>query len=331
MVEPRERILEQLIAVKGQYLSGQEMRNGLGVTRTAIWKEIKKLRLQGYEIISTTNKGYCLKEKPYFISSLLVQSHIKGKIKNRVVHLDCVDSTNLVANRMVLDGAENGTVIIAEEQTKGAGRMGKSFDSQKGKGIYLSMVIEPKCEVDKLSLITSYAGLATCYALEELGGLQPSIKWPNDIIFENKKAVGILTRLVTDGESNLITHGIIGIGINILQDDFPEELGEKAISLKQLTGKEFLRGEIAGRLISHLNTIFLVEDWLNHPPEKALDEIKKRSCTIGKEVEIIGQKGTKKGTAYDISSSGGLMVDFGETKEEVSFGEVSVRGLLGYV
>ena len=326
-----QQILEQLVDNKGGYLSGQQLSNQLGITRAAIWKEIKKLKEQGYTISSVTNKGYCLVENPYLVSSQLIQSHITGQHKNKVVCLDMVDSTNLYANRLILDGTENGTVVIAEEQTQGAGRMGRSFDSQKGKGLYLSMVVVPNCTVDKLTMLTTYAGLAVCYALEELDGFAPSIKWPNDIIMDNKKLVGILTRLVTDGESNMISHGIIGIGINILQDEFPEELQEKAISLKQVNGKEYLRTELAGKLITQLNRIFIEENWLNNPPTYALGDIKKRSCTIGKKVEVISYNCHRVGSAYDISDTGGLMVEFPQGKEEISFGEVSVRGLLGYL
>ena len=331
MSQSNQTILTELIRMNGGYLSGQCLSDKLGVTRTAIWKEIKKLRAQGYTIHSSTNKGYSLEENPYVLSPQLIQSHISGSTNNQVICLEQVDSTITYANRLILDGAENGTVVIADEQTKGVGRLGRSFDSQKGKGLYLSMVIAPTCTADKLTMLTSYAGLAVCYALEQLDNLTPTIKWPNDIILENKKVAGLLTRLVTDGETNTITHGIIGIGINILQDNFPDEIKDKGISLKGYTGKEYMRNQIAGSVITKLNQMFIEEDWLNHSPPHALEDIKKRSCTIGQQVLVTSGDKQRQGKAFDISPSGGLMVSFPQGDEEISFGEVSVRGLLGYV
>ncbi len=332
MTELCNLILDELNSTQSGYLSGEEISQKLGISRTAVWKNINKLREYGYGIDSVTNRGYKLTTTPNILTPQTIGAYLTTANSNHLVCLDTVDSTNLHANRLVLDGAENGTVVISEHQSKGAGRLGRSFDSQHGKGIYMSMIIQPNCGVEQLSILTSCVGLAVCYVIEMLTDLNVSIKWPNDIIYGTKKLCGILTRLVTDAETGQVSHAIIGIGINVLQEAFPDDISDKAISLLMATDTQFLRAQICGELISQLNRIFIEENWLSHPPQNLLTELKAHSCTIGKEVEVISIKdGTKRGIATDISATGGLVVDFGHGCEEVISGEVSVRGILGYI
>ncbi|MEG2074621.1 MAG: biotin--[acetyl-CoA-carboxylase] ligase, partial [Angelakisella sp.] len=301
-----------------------------GVTRASVWKCIDALRRQGYTVEATTNRGYRVTAVPDLLTREQVLAAVTESAWQQIICIEETDSTNLYANRLILEGAGDGTVVIADRQTKGMGRMGRSFLSLPGVGIYLSMILEPHCTAKELGLLTSYAGLAVCRATERVCGITPQIKWPNDIIIEGKKVCGILTRLVSDAETATITHAIVGIGINVRQQSFPEELSQKAISLRQATGRDFLRAELAGEIINELNRMLRVEKWLENPPENALAQLRALSCTVGKRVTVIGPNGSREGVAMNIDKSGGLLVYFDDVAEVVASGEVSVRGILGY-
>lgn len=324
-------VLQALIDSKNEYISGQELSESLGVTRSAIWKIIGKLREIGYNINSVSNRGYRLEKGQMVYSAPLIADSITSAYKNKIVFLDTVNSTNIYASQLVLEGCPNGTVVVSNEQTQGAGRQGRSFASPKGCGIYMSLVVEPKCTMEQLSLLTSYAGLAVCCAIEELCGKAPSIKWPNDIIFDQKKVCGVLTRAITDAEDNSVTHAVVGIGINVLQDEFPEELSKKAVSLYKVTGEKYSRTKLVAGIIDKLNFMLIENNWLASPPSDIIERLTSRSCIIGKEVVIEHRGKSEIGTAMVLTNSGGLLVDFGQEVREIAFGEVSVRGLLGYI
>lgn len=324
------RLLTLLLQNKEQAVSGESLSEMLGVTRGAVWKEIAALRQMGYGVEAATRRGYRLIEIPDLLTAELVGAAVKGDTQQEIICLPETDSTNLYANRLVLSGAADGTVVIADRQTNGMGRMGRSFESPGGQGIYLSMILEPHCTAGSLGLLTSYAGLAVCAAIEESCGVRVEIKWPNDIIIEGKKVCGILTRLVSDAESGTITHAIVGIGVNVRQQSFSPELADKAVSLWQACGRELSRAELAGGIINHLNRILRVERWLENPPENALTELRERSCTIGRRVVVDGPAAHEEGEAVDIDPAGGLVVRFVGGTRVVSSGEVSVRGVLGY-
>lgn len=326
----QSRLLTLLLQNKEQSVSGEGLSEKLGVTRGAVWKEIAALRQMGYGVEAATRRGYRLTEIPDLLTAELVGSAVTGEVNQEIICLTETDSTNLYANRLVLSGAADGTVVIADRQTKGMGRMGRSFESPAGQGIYLSMILEPRCTVNSLGLLTSYVGLAVCAAIEGACGVRVQIKWPNDIIIEGKKVCGILTRLVSDAETGTITHAIVGIGVNVRQQSFPPELADKAISLWQACGQELSRAALAGEIINHLNRILRVERWLENPPDGALAQLRERSCTIGKRVVVSGSADSCQGDAIGIDPAGGLIVRFEDGTRVVSSGEVSVRGVLGY-
>ena len=326
----KSRLLELLLAHQDAPVSGQLLSSQLGVTRAAVWKEIQQLRQEGFVISSATNRGYQLTQAPDLLTRELISAFLPERTAP-LVALEEVDSTNTEAQRLILEGAEDGLVVVADHQTKGAGRMGRPFLSPAGVGIYLSMVVEPHCTLEALNLLTSYAGLAVCLAIEEHTDLRPAIKWPNDVILEEKKVCGILTKLVSDGENNRISHAIIGIGINVGQEEFPPELRDKAISLRQAGGEGFCRPRLAATLIQVLDRIFFEEKWLQTTPPEALEQLKERSCTLGREVLVITPREERRGKAVDLDCWGGLVVDFPQGRETVTFGEVSVRGVLGYL
>lgn len=326
-----ERLLEILLRHRETAVSGQELSKVLGVTRAAVWKGIEALRQAGYTVESRTNCGYRLAGAPNIPSPQLIYAAGLDKPSNSIIYLQEVDSTNLQAAKLALDGAPDGTVVIAERQTAGAGRMGRSFSSPAGEGLYMSMILEPKPDAQGLELLTSLAGLAVCRAIESLCGVSPQLKWPNDVIIDGKKVCGILTRLSTDGETNTITHAVIGIGINVLQRQFEEELSHKAISLWQATGQEYSRAELAAEVISQLNGMLRDKEKLTCPLLDVLAELRRRSCTIGRQVTVVSATGSRCGEALDIDDSGALRVRFDSGIETVFSGEVSVQGVLGYL
>ena len=321
------KVLKELMRAD-RYISGENISEKLNISRSAVWKAIEKLRQEGCEIIASTNRGYMLKNKEKIVTESLIKEF--AHIDNDFCILQTINSTNLYANRLAIDGAKNGTVVVSMEQTQGSGRLGRSFSSPKYEGIYYSYILEPHCSAEKLSMLTSLAGLCVCETLAEVTNEAFSIKWPNDIIYDGKKVSGILTRLVTNAETMEISHAIIGIGINVLQSSFQNDLADKAISLLQITGKSFSLSQIIAILTQKLNTMFIEHNSLIESSEENLTRLRELSCTVGKEVNVISPLDERRGMAIGIADNGGLIVDFGSHIETVLCGEVSVRGVLGY-
>ena len=236
-----EKLAALLLAHREESLSGEAISQDLGVTRSAVWKGMDRLRQAGWEIASATNRGYQLLRVPDLVDIPVIRSFLPEGRQAPVYSYEELDSTITQGQRMVLEGVPDRTVILADRQTAGAGRMGRSFLSPGGVGIYLSYLLVPGCGGEKLSLLTSCAGLAVCGAISACTSLAPRIKWPNDIILSGKKVCGILTRLVSDGEDGSIGWAVIGIGINVQQESFPAELADKAICIGKLRGGLNLR------------------------------------------------------------------------------------------
>lgn len=323
-----DRLAALLLAHQDKPLSGEAISREMGVSRSAVWKGMDRLRQTGWEIDSATNRGYQLVRIPDLLTLPLVE-HFLPQPRTAPIHIfDQLDSTNTQGQRMVLEGAENGTVILTDRQTSGAGRRGRSFLSPSGVGIYLSYLLAPDCGGEALSLLTSCAGLAVCDAITACTGLSPSIKWPNDVILDRRKVCGILTRLVADGENASIGWAIIGIGVNVAQDSFPQELADKAVSVR-MAGGDVLRARLAAELIARLDDIFSHKDWQSHD-SAILDRLRRLSCTLGQRVVVSSPLGSQEGEAVDIAPNGSLLVRFADGVRPVNSGEVSVRGVLGY-
>lgn len=323
-----DKLAALLLAHQGKPLSGEAISREMGVTRSAVWKGMDRLRQAGWEIDSATNRGYQLVQVPDLLTLPLVDRFLPRRRTAPIYIFDELDSTITQGQRMILEGVENGAVIIADRQTSGAGRMGRSFLSPSGVGIYLSYLLAPNCGGEALSLLTSCAGLAVCGAIAACTGLAPTIKWPNDVILDDRKVCGILTRLVSDGEDGSIGWAIIGIGINVAQDSFPEELADKAISVR-MAGGEVLRAQLTAELIYRLDEIFSGTGWQNSDPA-ILDRLRSLSCTLGRRVVVSSPLGQQEGEAVDIAPDGSLLVRFADGVRPVNSGEVSIRGVLGY-
>ena len=246
------------------------------------------------------------------------------------LHIEnCLPSTNRELKRLAENGAPEGTTLIAREQTAGRGRMGRTFYSQKDTGLYFSCLLRPGCVPTDLMHLTCAVGVAVCKAVQKAAGVTPQIKWINDLVLENKKLGGILTELSIDPNTGLVAYAIVGIGINCLQEAFPEELTEIATSLRLAAGKNCTPACLAAHLMEELESL---SHTLLTEKDKWMDAYRGLCITIGKEVKVLNGENTYSGTAVNITPDGSLIVSLADgTEKVVSSGEASVRGLFGYV
>jgi len=322
----KEKILK-ILKNSNKVISGEELSNRLGISRTAIWKHITNLKKQGYNIESKKSKGYMLKDIEYNVNKeeLNIIVHKLGKLFQRAEYFETIDSTNKYAKS--LDIKEN-ILIVADEQTKGRGRLGREWDSIKGDGIYMSLLIHPNIIPSDAIKITQVAVLSVLFALKDMYDEDFKIKWPNDIVYNGKKIAGILTEMTT--ELNKIEKLIIGIGININQNEFNVELKDKAISLKQITNNKISKLDIIEKIIEKF-----IENYEKFLVSKDLgfivEDLNKCSSIIGKEIVIIDENAKKNYIAKSIDKDGNLIVeDLNGNLKKIFYGEVSIRGKDSY-
>ena len=250
--------------------------------------------------------------------------------QNHIIWFDTIDSTNTQAKALALQGAPQGTVLIAGQQSGGRGRMGRSFHSPAGSGIYMSVLLRPNCAPAELMHLTCAAATAACDAVEDAVGIRPGIKWTNDLVYGQKKLAGILTELGLDAKGR-VSYAIIGIGINCQQQavDFPEEIRGMAGSLASVTGKPVENARVAAALLVALEKM----DRELLSGKGAMLERYRRDCvTLGRQICLVKGDEIRHGTALDIDSQGALIVRFDDgTTDAVNSGEVSIRGMYGYL
>ncbi|MFR8713128.1 biotin--[acetyl-CoA-carboxylase] ligase [Anaerotignum lactatifermentans] len=320
------RILELLRRQEG-FLSGEDIGRELSITRAAVWKGIKKLREEGYEIEAVTNRGYRLTNPETMYNKRELEQGLKTKTMGQTIYFyEETDTTNNRARELALEGAPEGTLVVAEKQTAGRGRRGKVWESPLGTGIWMSLVLRPQIAPAEASVLTLLCGLATAEAIEAETGLSAGIKWPNDILINGKKAVGILTEM--DCEMSEVHFVIPGIGINVNTASFPPEIAEIATSLYLECGKTVSRRRLVHKVLERLEEHY--ETFLRTGSFAAmLEDYRKRCITLGKEVHVLGREPFF-AEALDITPEGELLVRRADNgKEEVVFsGEVSIRGVI---
>ncbi|NBI66919.1 biotin--[acetyl-CoA-carboxylase] ligase [Pseudoflavonifractor sp. 60] len=328
----RERVLSLLREQQGEYLSGEAMSRTLGISRAGVWKAIEALRQEGYVIASAPNRGYLLEEAP----DKLRAGELAGPLSDclvgsRLLCLDVVDSTNTECKRQAMAGAAEGLLVTAEEQTGGRGRRGRSFQSPKGKGLYLSALFRPNLEPSKTADFTAWVAVAVCDGIEACCGVRPKIKWTNDIILGGKKLVGILTELGLESESNALDYLVTGIGINVNEtpEDFSPEVREIATSLSQELGRPVRRTQLCAHIALALDRMYA-----GYPRDKEAYLAKYRAdcITPGHQVQLITPATRRQAFALEIDDDFNLVVELHNGRREtISSGEVSVRGMYGYV
>lgn len=314
---------------ENDYISGEKISNLLGISRAAVNTAVKTLRAEGYDILSTTNKGYFLNAVPNCLTTSELSAHLTEQRMQSVLCLDTVDSTNNKLKSLALSGAPDGQVVIANEQLGGRGRRGRSFLSLKDKGIYMSMLFRPDSLPSDVVEITAWTSVAVNNAIEKVCGKRAGIKWVNDLLLNGRKICGILTEMSVETESGYVQYIIIGIGVNVneSENDFPEELGNIATSLMAETSKEYSRAELAAEIVKELDIMRGV--WPNEK-EKYLNLYKSDNITTGKDIFIVKNDITKSGVATSINDDFSINVQYTDGScERISSGEVSIRGLYG--
>ncbi|MGE4213508.1 MAG: biotin--[acetyl-CoA-carboxylase] ligase [Anaerotignaceae bacterium] len=319
----KNKLLE-LLKTSGGYLSGENIGTQLGVSRTAVWKYIKALRNEGYNIEAVTNKGYRLMPNDDVLSSMEVKMGLKTKIiGTQVLYFDTVDSTNNKLRLLALEGVPEGTVVIADEQVGGKGRRGHVWSSPKGTGLWMSVLLKPNITPQEASRITLVAGLSVCQGINALLGINSGIKWPNDIMIDGKKVCGILTEM--NAQIDNVEFVVVGMGVNVNTETFPDELREVAVSLRQVTGTKVKRSEVAAVIIRCLEENYKK---YTHEGFLAVKADYEKSCiTLKREVKVIAKDGFN-GKAIAINNDGELIVEKADGERvTVLSGEVSVRGV----
>jgi BirA family biotin operon repressor/biotin-[acetyl-CoA-carboxylase] ligase len=320
----KDELLELLKNADG-YISGEEIGEKLKVSRSAVWKEINALREDGYIIDAVTNRGYMLKESADVLNRVEIKNNIPGAlIGTNIVCFDEVDSTNEVCKKMASEGLEEGSVIVAECQNGGKGRLGRKWVSQKGDGVWMSILLKPDVNPAGISSITLAAGLAVCFTLRNDFGIQSDIKWPNDILLNNKKICGILTEM--SGQIAKVDYVVVGIGINVNIESFPDGIKNTATSLCIETGKKFKRSEIAKNVLKNFDSVY--KRFQKDGFKCIKQEYEDMCINIGKRVRVIKHDGSFEATALEVNNNGELVImkDNGEITTVFS-GEVSVRGV----
>lgn len=318
----KNKVLHILEQNKGENISGQELAEKLGVSRTAVWKAINSLKDEGYLINGVSNKGYSLSLLSDVLSAEGIQPFLKNKYKDIPITVyKTIGSTNTVAKLLAMKNATHGTVILSEEQTEGRGRMGRNFYSPAESGIYMSIILQPQLNIADSVLITTAASVAVCLAIDKFTDIEPKIKWVNDIYINDKKICGILTEAVTDIESGTINNVIVGIGLNVKTEIFPPEINDIAGSLLNYQDNNVIRNQLSAEIINN------ILDISHNLKNKAfLETYKKRSMIIGEKIKYLKNNQWFEGYAQDIDEFGGLVVFHDDgNKEVLHSGEISVR------
>lgn len=319
----------KMLRESDDYVSGQQICEKFGVSRTAVWKAVNQLKEEGYQVEAIRNRGYHIVDSPDIITAEELVSQIDTEwAGKKVYYFDETDSTNIRIKQLAEEGAPHGALAVADQQSAGRGRRGRTWESPKGCSIYMSILLRPEISPAAAPMLTLIMALSAAEGLHESTGLDFQIKWPNDIVLNGKKLVGILTEMST--EIDYINYVAIGVGINTNMAEFPEELREKATSLRIEIGQIIKRSPIIAAVMKHFESNYSL--FLETQNMESLRE-KYNSLLINKdkEVRIMGEKEAFNALAMGINDKGELMVCREDATIEAIFaGEVSVRGVYGY-
>ncbi|EJU20590.1 biotin-(acetyl-CoA-carboxylase) ligase [Peptoanaerobacter stomatis] len=315
-------VLKILYENKGEFVSGEEMANRFNISRAALSKRIAKLKDKGIEIDAVTNKGYKLK----FLSNNICEENASlGILENQVIGntifaLEEIDSTNEYAKKIAKNN-KTGTVVTSNLQTSGKGRRGRGFVSEYG-GLYFSIILKPNVSIDKIPFLTQLSACSVYKAMEELK-ISTKIKWPNDIILNDKKLCGILCEMSC--EMDYVSYVVAGIGINIANVEFDEDLQKIATTLEK-EGHYINKLDLFWRILRHFD--YFYKKFEKDDYNEMIDILRKNSSILGKKISVISLDQTRNATALDIDEKGFLKVQYenGET-EHLNYGEISIRNV----
>ncbi len=320
-IKLKTKIISILRKNPGHFVSGQEICDSLNVSRTAIWKHINQLREEGYVIESVPKKGYRMTTSPDRITEHEVAPWLKTETLGRVlIHHKTVDSTNIVAKALARDGYPEGTLVTAEHQTAGRGRSGRSWTSQEGGAIQMSLVLRPQAPPAKAPSITQIGAASVALVLEALG-LSPRIKWPNDVLLSGKKVCGILTEMSC--ELDHIHFIVVGMGVNVGWSSVPEEISQVATSLIDEGVKSPDRARLTAEIMNSFEPLYL--SFLAGDSSPYLEVCRRLSWLKGKEISFSQNGETVKGVAGDIDDQGRLEIYYRDgSRDHLLSGEVHI-------
>lgn len=320
----------RLLKENDTYISGQQLCEQFQVSRTAIWKVIDQLKKEGYQIEAVRNKGYRLIESPDVMSKAEIDSLVDTKWAGKnVIYYDETDSTNNRAKEAGNNKEPHGTLFVADMQMAGKGRRGRVWKSPSGSSIYMTILLYPDISPVKAPQLTLIMAIAVAEGIREVTGLETKIKWPNDIVVNGKKICGILTEMST--EIDYINHVVIGIGINVNMESFPEDIAKTATSLRIEAGKEFRRFELIAAIMEHFEKDYeaVCEAGSLEP---IMEDYNRLLVNCGRRVRVLEPEHEYDALALGIDKTGELQVECEDgSRKSVFAGEVSVRGIYGYV
>ena len=318
------KILEILRENKDNFISGEFLSKKLKVSRTAIWKGVNSLKEKGYQIEGINNKGYKLiDDNKNILSEYEIKKYIIGKeLGKNIFCFEKINSTNTYI-KLKSDSLKHGDIVIANEQTKGRGRMQKVFYSPKETGIYMSIFFKKNIFYDSLKLLSIASFISVCHAIEKCTGFSPSLTW-NDIKISEKKICGILTECSFEGESGKVEYSVIGIGINVNNSFFPKNIKDKTTSLKIELGKEINRTKLIAEIINEMEKLICNRRYITKR-ENILKEYMNRLSLINQNVEIKILERKIIGQVIGINNLGGLIILKENGKHEIIYnGELSL-------
>ena len=315
----REKALELLSA--GGTVEGEKLAKELGVSRNAVWKVMNSLRRNGYEIEAVTNRGYRLLSAPDRLDEAEIRRRLTAKAIGRELEIhERLDSTNNRAKVLAAAGAVHGMTVIADSQSGGRGRLGRSFFSPEHSGIYMTVILRPDCAPERAGLLTSLAAVAAARAVEDVSGADVKIKWVNDLYLNGKKICGILTEAGLGLEAGRLEYAVVGIGINVNRMEFPPELRETATSIGNETGTEPDRNSLIAAILNELDALYGELE-----TGTFLEESRRRSNVIGRTVTVIAEGKQYPAKALDIDSQGRLVIETEKGRTCLNYGEVSLK------
>lgn len=316
----KERVFEKLDGARGQSFSGESLAEEFGVSRNAIWKAVKNLQKDGFAIEASSNKGYALRSENDQLTVSGIKKYTAFEYDLHV--LQSCTSTNDEGKKLAREGAKEWSVVVSEEQTAGRGRYERKFFSPRADGVYCSIVLRPKYTAEETLFLTTSAAVAVCEAIEEISGKRAQIKWVNDVFVEGNKVCGILTEASFDIESGGLQYAVVGIGVNMREGDFPDEIKDSACALFT---KEEYTAQTRSKFIAVLLDRFRYY-YETIPQRSFFASYKARSFVLGKRVEAVSGSMRGTGVATDLDERCYLKIRFEDgTEKYLSSGEVSIK------
>ncbi|WLR53069.1 biotin--[acetyl-CoA-carboxylase] ligase [Bacillus tianshenii] len=309
----RKKLLEVFSEYEGEFISGQKMSELLGCSRTAVWKHIEELRKDGYELEAVQRKGYRIIATPDKITENEIRLGLKTEKLGQNIHYEeSVDSTQKIAHELANSEASEGTIVVSDEQTLGRGRLDREWYSPKGTGIWTSIILRPNIPMQQAPQLTLLTAVSVVRGIKRATGIDCEIKWPNDILINGKKIVGILTEMQADADR--VRSIIIGVGMNINHqlDHFPEELQSIATSLAIEKGEPINRAKVLQAVLKEMEELYV--DYLNEGFDVVKVLWEAHAVTIGKRIRARLMNGVIEGMAKGITDDGVLLLEGNDGK-----------------